>query len=497
MLWISIAPGNISTLFDPESPTALIHSLRAVSPFIAAFFASVFILWQIYWRREKGFEFVSPLGLAVAYGLVGMVAISVSPDASVAFRWVALYLSVPLVLWSIAWQQDAFDKIFQILNITWICVTLGSLALFAVGLIYLDLFDVIKEPHLILECRSGNWHGFFNGGLRDTGVGRYAAIAALVSISVVFQRKWWPISITVLVLSVFLLVFTGARGAMAGFAVASVLTVLLYGGKKSVLYGSLTMVVLFPIIWGTGSHRVFYENCILSGQVGQRSQALKIEPPSIAASPEVAVPVPYAIPAPNTVTSETLSQPEPSTVVVKIPETLSQPEPSTVVVKIPETLSQPEPSTVVVKIPATKVPDEIDFFTFTGRTSVWKENLQLFKDSPIVGRGFHADRIILDAHVHNSVIQSLVQTGLIGAILFIGSVAFGWLMFLDVFRNLTRLPENKRHLVIQCGAILAFLTVRSLPESTGTFFGIDWLILAPILLYLHLAHRALKSSQNY
>jgi hypothetical protein len=32
--------------------------------------------------------------------------------------------------------------------------------------------------------------------------------------------------------------------------------------------------------------------------------------------------------------------------------------------------------------------------------------------------------------------------------------------------------------------VLAYLTVRTITESAGTFFGTEWLILAPILAYL-------------
>jgi hypothetical protein len=49
-----------------------------------------------------------------------------------------------------------------------------------------------------------------------------------------------------------------------------------------------------------------------------------------------------------------------------------------------------------------------------------------------------------------------------------------------------RLPIAHKRLVIQSGAVLAYLTVRAIPESTAAFFGIDWLILAPLLIYLYL-----------
>jgi O-antigen ligase len=112
--------------------------------------------------------------------------------------------------------------------------------------------------------------------------------------------------------------------------------------------------------------------------------------------------------------------------------------------------------------------------------------MDLFKASPVIGNGFHADRLVLNTHMHNGFVHSMVQTGILGTIAYLGAALFGWVLFFKIIRNLRRLPLPHKHLVIQSGAILAFLTVRAFPESTAAFFGIDWLILAPVLIYLYL-----------
>jgi O-antigen ligase len=86
------------------------------------------------------------------------------------------------------------------------------------------------------------------------------------------------------------------------------------------------------------------------------------------------------------------------------------------------------------------------------------------------------------------VLQALLQAGLIGAIPFVAAMIFGWVSFFRIVRKLALIPGEHKHLVIQCGGVLAFLTIRSLPESTGAFFGVDWLILAPVLFYLHVVN---------
>jgi O-antigen ligase len=131
-----------------------------------------------------------------------------------------------------------------------------------------------------------------------------------------------------------------------------------------------------------------------------------------------------------------------------------------------------------------------NFFEFTGRTAVWKEGWSLFKESPVLGYGFQADRLLLGTHMHNAFLQSLVQTGLLGTIPFLAALIFGWGLLIKALRNLNRFSVEHKHLVIQTAGILVFFSIRSFPESTGAFFGIDWLLLAPLLLYLTLVDHA-------
>jgi Ca2+/Na+ antiporter len=78
----------------------------------------------------------------------------------------------------------------------------------------------------------------------------------------------------------------------------------------------------------------------------------------------------------------------------------------------------------------------------------------------------------------------MVQTGLLGAIPFLAALLLGWLLVVRALRNLSRFSVVDKHLIIQTAGMLAFFSVRTITESTGAFFGIDWLLLAPLLLYL-------------
>jgi len=105
MLFLSISPGDPAEILRPGSPLAFVQGLSAAFPLVAAAAAAVIIGVGLLRRNPPGFGFFGPLGLATVYGLVGLVAALNSPDGAVALRWTALYLSVPIVLWGIAWWE--------------------------------------------------------------------------------------------------------------------------------------------------------------------------------------------------------------------------------------------------------------------------------------------------------------------------------------------------------------------------------------------------------
>ena len=129
MLWLSVSPGSTGDIWHPGSPTSLIHGLRALFPFAASGLAVMLLAFKLSRHYPKGFRFLSPLGLTTVYGLVGVLAVWNSPDNAVALRWVALYLSVPLVLWAIVWGTDPLEQLRRIISITWLVIVLGTLAL--------------------------------------------------------------------------------------------------------------------------------------------------------------------------------------------------------------------------------------------------------------------------------------------------------------------------------------------------------------------------------
>jgi O-antigen ligase len=145
-------------------------------------------------------------------------------------------------------------------------------------------------------------------------------------------------------------------------------------------------------------------------------------------------------------------------------------------------LIKPPPEAPPPEAPIPEAPTIVS--TLSGRTvGVWPQSWKLFLESPLIGWGFHADRIFLNKHSHNAILQALVQTGVIGTFFFIS--AFIW-TFMILFRLLkkTEILEKEKPFLIGIAGVLVFFMLRSITESTGAFFGADWLILAPILAYL-------------
>ena len=561
MLWLSISPGSPAAILNPGSPSAFFHGLRAVFPLVAAGAAVVIIGIKVYQRSPRPFGFFGPLGLAVAYGLMGVVAVLKSPDGSVALWWVTLYLSVPIVLWGVAWNTDSLDRLRRLANATWLAMILAATSLFVVAAVYLNLVDVFLDPPQFLRCGSSGWFDLTSERLRDTGVGRYAAIAGILSISGLWQAKWRTVWIVVALISVILLLFTGARGAFLGFGAGATLVLLIYliySGKRAVLVGLLVTMVLGSVLWSTGTLGTFLDNCVFRGASPFTEQAPVFaavpatssdfqgdpEPTVHAPGDVLTTPVPGSD-RPSTGEATTPAQAEVlrgPTTAADIPGVAEPTDPAlaegltgpTTAADIPgvaeptgpapaEVLTGPttaavpqgapkptalaptvvapkgenpgsvplNPGARIVRVEAPENPNR--FFKLSGRTEVWAEGLRLFKDSPLIGYGFNADRLLLGTHMHNAVLHSLLQAGLLGAIPFIAAIILAWILFFRMVLKLAQLSGDHRHMVIQCGGVLAFLTMRSLPESTGAFFGVDWLILALVLFYLQVVNYGRQS----
>ena len=137
------------------------------------------------------------------------------------------------------------------------------------------------------------------------------------------------------------------------------------------------------------------------------------------------------------------------------------------------------------------------FLRLSGRTDIWEAGWSLIKLSPWIGYGFHGDRMVLGAHIHNSILASLIQTGFVGTLMFVGGIAFAWLFAIKTICNLNNIKGSHRNYAVQACLFLLFFSARGLVESSGAFFGIDTLVLLPYVVYLQVINSRDNTEQVY
>ncbi len=128
-------------------------------------------------------------------------------------------------------------------------------------------------------------------------------------------------------------------------------------------------------------------------------------------------------------------------------------------------------------------------FTLTGREFTWKQAMDYIRQSPLLGWGFHTDRLLLNSqHIHNSYIHAMLHGGVVATMFFVAAVIKIWAV---VWREklLFRLDEFSvadQPYLIESLCLLGFLTSRSFFESTAAFYGVDLLLFLPAILFLTL-----------
>jgi len=557
ILWLSLAGGNARQVFDPQSAGGFFHGIRAAIPLVAASLAGLFILYKsgqlrpkrflilgplglvglyilgaagvvrgnapiiplvtisaavlyVFLKsrqlRQQRFLFLGPLGLTALYGLAGLFAsMAMSTNKPMAIYWAASYLSVPLVLWAGALGSGGLTYSRRIVKLIRVFLLLSIGLLFVAALLYLELGSVILDPSAWPNCNLDKpWLPLTRELLRPTGVGRLAALAALIAVSGMFTRTGRFLWIPVLLVSIVLLTTSGARTSMAGFGLAASLMLLLYAGRKAVVAGAIALVLFGPLVAFTDTGQDFLKTCMFRKWVNQSvtsrpvvepatqfevpAQASESVPPLPAEASESVPPLPAQAsesvpPLPAQETEPSAPPPTQPPAVAASGPAVPPPDPretraSEEATPPPPPQTNPDPR-VLGFIPES-------FFEFTGRTAVWADGWTLFKESPVVGYGFHADRLKFGTHMHNSFMQALVQTGFLGTIPLVAALLLSWYLLVKAVRNLSRFSTTDRHLTIQTAGIIAFFSVRTFTESPGSFFGVDWLLLAPFLLYLTL-----------
>lgn len=131
--------------------------------------------------------------------------------------------------------------------------------------------------------------------------------------------------------------------------------------------------------------------------------------------------------------------------------------------------------------------------SMTGRVRPWTNAGPHIQDSPIWGWGMQADRVLVGEHVHNTYIYALLSGGILGLFFFSAGLVRAWFDFYELWKS--RYPEAIGHQTafMQAAGILAYFTVRSIPEVSGANWAADFWCMLPILFYFGALRREADS----
>jgi O-antigen ligase len=125
----------------------------------------------------------------------------------------------------------------------------------------------------------------------------------------------------------------------------------------------------------------------------------------------------------------------------------------------------------------------------TNRQNIWNRTIDQVKKSHYLGWGFHADRLLLDAeHVHNSYLHAMIHGGILGTIFFLIAILSAWVLIIKnkLIKRIRYIRGPDQTLLAESVLLLGFMTERSFFESTAAFYGVDLLLLVPVITYLFL-----------
>jgi O-antigen ligase len=130
--------------------------------------------------------------------------------------------------------------------------------------------------------------------------------------------------------------------------------------------------------------------------------------------------------------------------------------------------------------------------SLTGREMTWQQALDMVKESPFLGWGFHADRILLESqHIHNSYVHALIHGGIIGTLFFVAAFISVWYYIIKnkILSKLSFAKGADRPVLVESILILGALSSRSFFESTAAFYGVDLLFFISAVAFVLSWHK--------
>ncbi|OVE75605.1 hypothetical protein BVX97_04260 [bacterium E08(2017)] len=136
--------------------------------------------------------------------------------------------------------------------------------------------------------------------------------------------------------------------------------------------------------------------------------------------------------------------------------------------------------------------DQEQFESMSGRTKAYKKAWKVIAENPFIGQGNWADRLTIKEHVHNSYLQALMNGGIIGFIPYVISWVVGWRLFFLLARWRDMMRPIEKQLFLEASVIMAFFTVRSIPETTTASYSIASLTMVSVYMFMVVLYERLK-----
>jgi O-Antigen ligase len=269
----------------PANSLQLAHGIRAFFPLLAGWLALLALL------RNGGAKIqavVGPVGLCGLFAAVGLISSAlISKLPWNALYWAGMYGAVVIVLMAVSSLPEALPVLSRVIAANWtidIVLLLGLLA----GIPFLGsatLTPTTGSPLGVIAYNGlvANHQTVWGmASTRNTGLGRYAAVAGLVALGKLWKAKpsakiaW----IAILAISLYALLLAQARTETIGFLAGSLVILALRKTRRTLLAGIGSLMVLllgligfFPKLWEFGTRgRAF--NPTLTGRTGQWIQGL-------------------------------------------------------------------------------------------------------------------------------------------------------------------------------------------------------------------------------
>jgi len=390
-LWFSINTGPWVLLEGPKSGLEWLHAVRAFFPQLVLLLACAYVSVS---GGAKAFAALpASIKLWLFFGLVGLLACSMSPSPLRAAYWSLAYLGAIAGVAAYLGSGDRLEKAVQLNYLSWVLTTvfLLTMVFFAREALFADPnsgYSVIGRKPEIMDMPMS----------RATGLARFAAVPAIVGLGYALCRRGAVRMLGGLLFTVSFAAFIyylQARGSIVGFAGAAIVVMLLAGVRGKAFLAGLALAAI----------------CCWAAQA-----------------------VPEGVWSHVTRGDTTWAQ----------------------------------------------------LSTFSGRVNTWQQGWEVFVNSPVIGQGPQAGRMVGVGEIHNTWLSALLQSGTVGALALLVGLLLAWKDAYTVARRRIARDLGQQILLAQAGGILAFFTLRGMVEQCGSLFNVDLLVMLPAMAYVGL-----------